>query len=72
MTMGLRISQDIQKIEQKVADMEFTHVSSQWIPTTLLDIQVGSGTEAGLGRTLLQMYLRYCEKRIFSRSTGTV
>jgi len=65
----LSISQDIQKIEQKVADMEFRRMFSKPMDSNncFLDIQAGSGgTEAqDWAAMLLRMYLRYCEKKNF-------
>lgn len=65
----LSISQDIQKIEQKVADMEFRRMFSKPMDSNncFLDIQAGSGgTEAqDWAAMLLRMYLRYCEKKSF-------
>lgn len=65
----LSISQDIQKIEQKVADMEFRRMFSKPMDSNncFLDIQAGSGgTEAqDWAAMLLRMYLRYCEKKDF-------
>uniref|UniRef100_A0A2X0QXR9 Peptide chain release factor 2 n=1 Tax=Candidatus Nitrotoga fabula TaxID=2182327 RepID=A0A2X0QXR9_9PROT len=65
----LSISQDIQKIEQKVAEMEFRRMFSKPMDSNncFLDIQAGSGgTEAqDWAAMLLRMYLRYCEKKSF-------
>lgn len=65
----LSISEDIQKIEQKVADMEFRRMFSKPMDSNncFLDIQAGSGgTEAqDWAAMLLRMYLRYCEKKSF-------
>ena len=65
----LSISEDIQKLEQKVADMEFRRMFSKPMDSNncFLDIQAGSGgTEAqDWAAMLLRMYLRYCEKKDF-------
>lgn len=65
----LSISEDIQKLEQKVADMEFRRMFSKPMDSNncFLDIQAGSGgTEAqDWAAMLLRMYLRYCEKKSF-------
>ena len=63
------IVQDVQKMEKKVADMEFRRMFSKPMDSNncFLDIQAGSGgTEAqDWASMLLRMYLRYCEKKGF-------
>jgi len=63
------IVQDVQKMEQQVADMEFRRMFSKPMDSNncFLDIQAGSGgTEAqDWASMLLRMYLRYCEKKGF-------
>lgn len=63
------IMQDVQKIEQQVANMEFRRMFSKPMDSNncFLDIQAGSGgTEAqDWASMLLRMYLRYCEKKRF-------
>lgn len=60
---------DVQKMEKKVADMEFRRMFSKPMDSNncFLDIQAGSGgTEAqDWASMLLRMYLRYCEKKGF-------
>lgn len=63
------IVQDVQKMEEVVAAMEFRRMFSKPMDANncFLDIQAGSGgTEAqDWASMLLRMYLRYCEKKGF-------
>ena len=75
------IVQDVQQMEQQVADMEFRRMFSNAMDPNncFVDIQAGSGgTEAqDWAAMLLRMYLRYCERKgyqveVLEQSDGEV